>query len=134
MKLYNINVRRRVENIHIILYSVEVPCEGNLRAFTFHCHTDSASYMTHHIGRGCIGQPASLSLHIETMGSEKTMPFLLHKLHFVFKIASLRASNLLRHIFIINKSYLNKCILFNSFTYLSVCVCVSPITRPYTPT
>ena len=73
--------------------------------------------------RGCIGRPASLSLHIETMGSEKTMTFLLHKLHFTFKIASLcQASNLLRRIFIINKSYMNKRILFNSFTYLSVCV------------
>ena len=30
MKYYNINVRRRVENIHIILYSVLVPCEGKL--------------------------------------------------------------------------------------------------------
>ena len=35
-----------------------------------------------------------------------------------------RASNLLRRIFSINKSYLNKRILFNSFTYLSVCACV----------
>ena len=75
--------------------------------------------------RGCIGRPASLSLNIETMESEKTMTFLLHKLHFTFKIASLcRASNLLRRIFIISKSHLNKRILFNSFTYLSVCVCV----------
>ena len=72
---------------------------------------------------GCIGRPASLSLHIETTGSEKTMTFLLNKLHFAFKIASLCwASNLLRRIFIINKSYLNKRILFNSFTYESVCV------------
>ena len=73
---------------------------------------------------GCSGRPASLSLHIETKGSEKTMTFLLHKLHFAFKIASLcRAFNLLRCIFIINKSYLNTRILFNSFTYVSVCVC-----------
>ena len=28
MKYYNINVRRRVENIHIILYIVQFPCEG----------------------------------------------------------------------------------------------------------
>ena len=61
------------------------------------------------------------------------MTFLLHKLHFAFKIASLCwASNLLRRIFIINKSYLNKRILFNSFMYLSVCVCL-PSLNPTLP-
>ena len=53
-----------------------------------------------------------------------TMHILSYLLHSVSTISLCRASNLLRRIFIIDKSYLNKRILFNSFTYLSVCVCV----------
>ena len=77
--------------------------------------------MSHHID-AWMHRPDSLIIapHRDK-GKPEDNDILIAQLHFASTIASLcRASNQLRRIFIINKSYLNKRILFNSFTYVSV--------------
>ena len=92
-----------------------------------------SSYVTHHIG-AWMHRPTSILIapHRDN-GKREDNDILIAQVALRIKIASLcRASNLLRRIFIINKSYLNKRILFNSFTYMSVCVCL-PSLAPTLP-